>query len=118
MQYWMRARIAAQAFTVGAMCVYYYGSKPKEVEKTRHLDEVSAKREERGNRDRQEFLTRLKGAEEQWRGNVGGDQKPAVKKSDVDTEIYQANDPNGLKQSATAGFSSWGANWLWGRSTK
>lgn len=116
MQYWMRARVAAQAFTVGAMCVYYYSRSPGEVEKTRHLDEASAKREQRENKDRQEFLTRLKGAENQWKADQGdslehkGVEQPTIPETDGSKVVADV--------SATSGASWWKMSWLWGGSAK
>lgn len=114
MQYWMRARVAAQAFTVGAMCVYYYNTKPGEVEKTRHLDETSAKREQREKKDRQEFLTRLKGAEDQWKADNGerverqGEEKPTT------PEMNARN----LADVQTTSGAWWKLSWLWRGSAK
>lgn len=115
MQYWMRARVAAQAFTVGAMVMYYYGTKPDEVEKTRHLDEVSAKREDRENKDRQEFMTRLKSAEVQWKEDQSGGQKPPVAETGQTTP--DASPVQG-QPSPNAGSSWWRMSWLWGGSVK
>ncbi|KAL4075699.1 hypoxia induced protein conserved region-domain-containing protein [Scleroderma yunnanense] len=115
MQYWMRARVAAQAFTVGAMVVYYYGTKPSEVEKTRHLDQVSTKREERESKDRQEFLTRLKGAEDQWKDDQSGDQTPVMEKTrQACPDINHAQ----TQPSSNPGSSWWKMGWFWGGSVK
>lgn len=115
MQYWMRARVAAQAFTVGAMCVYYYNTKPGEVEKTRHLDEVSAKREQRENKDRQEFLTRLKGAEDQWKADY---VECAERKGEEGPTTPEPIVGEVTDTSATSGASWWKPSWLWSGSAK
>lgn len=115
MQYWMRARVAAQAFTVGAMCMYYYGTKPGEVEKTRHLDEVSAKREDRESKDRQEFLTRLKSAEDQWKEDQSGGQEPVAERGPATPDV---NPVQGRSVQPPNSGASWWTSWLWGGSVK
>ncbi|KAG1715983.1 hypothetical protein ID866_1207 [Astraeus odoratus] len=116
MQYWMRARVVAQGLTVGVMIMYYYRTKPNEVEKTRHLDEVSIKREERESKDRQEFLTRLKNAEDQWKE----DQRPTAKEGDVKSEIPEADRAKSLKAGlpTNSGGGWWKMSWLWGSASK
>jgi len=117
MQYWMRARVAAQAFTVGAMCLYYYGTKPSEVEKTRHLDEVSAKREGRENKDKQEFLTRLKSAEDQWKEDQNGGQQPVAEKAQTTPDVNPAQGQP-VQLPPNSGASWWKMGWLGGGSVK
>ncbi|KAH7922129.1 hypothetical protein BV22DRAFT_971149, partial [Leucogyrophana mollusca] len=66
---WLRVRVIAQGLTIAAVCVGTWALSHEadaESKKTRQLEEIQAKREERQGRERVEFEGRLKEAEEVW----------------------------------------------------
>lgn len=73
---WMRVRVAAQAFTIAAVCAYCWGPSKETGKQT--TEEVQAKRDHQFDKERREFHDRLKVAEAEWKGtqsNLPGDTK-------------------------------------------
>jgi len=115
---WMRVRVAAQAFTVAAVCAYYWntgkeygGTQPRAVE------ELQAKRDEHIDKERREFEGRLQAAEAQWKKeSQGSDHNTVLAKGDVVTPVSDSSrvDPQAR---STASSSWWKMVWLWGRSS-
>jgi len=62
---WMRMRVAAQAFTVAAVCAYCWG--PGKGQNGQTAEELQAKRDHQFDKERREFHDRLKVAETEWK---------------------------------------------------
>lgn len=72
---WMRVRVAAQAFTVAAVCAYCWG--PGKEQGGQTAEELQAKRDQQFDKERREFQDRLKVAEAEWKEaqSLAGDAK-------------------------------------------
>ncbi|KAG9310214.1 hypoxia induced protein conserved region-domain-containing protein [Chiua virens] len=75
LNYWMRMRVAAQAFTIAAVCAYCWG--PGKEQSTQTVEDLQVKREQQFDKERKEFQDRLKVAETEWKEtqNLAGDAK-------------------------------------------
>lgn len=62
---WMRMRVAAQAFTIAAVCAYCWG--PGKEQHGQTAEELHAKRDQQFDKERREFHDRLKVAETEWK---------------------------------------------------
>lgn len=70
---WMRMRVAAQAFTIAAVCAYCWG--PGKETRTQTVEELQVKRDQQFDKERREFHDRLKVAEAEWKENRSPDAK-------------------------------------------
>ncbi|KAG6380332.1 hypothetical protein JVT61DRAFT_8442 [Boletus reticuloceps] len=72
---WMRMRVAAQAFTVAAVCAYCWN--PSKGTGVQTAEEIQAKRDQQFDKERREFHDRLKVAEAEWKEtqSLAGDAK-------------------------------------------
>ena len=68
-------RVAAQAFTVAAVCAYCWGPGKDKAGQT--AEELQAKRDHQFDKERREFQDRLKVAETEWKEaqNLAADAK-------------------------------------------
>lgn len=75
LNHWMRMRVAAQAFTVAAVCAYCWGPGKDKAGQT--AEELQAKRDHQFDKERREFQDRLKVAETEWKEaqNLAADAK-------------------------------------------
>jgi hypothetical protein len=62
---WMRMRVAAQAFTIAAVCAYCW--RPGKDTGGQTPEELQAKRDQQFDKERREFQDRLKVAEAEWK---------------------------------------------------
>ncbi|KAF8558603.1 hypothetical protein OG21DRAFT_1504005 [Imleria badia] len=72
---WMRMRVAAQAFTIAAVCAYCWS--PRKETGVQTVEELQSKRDQQFDKERREFQDRLKVAEAEWKAtqSLAGDAK-------------------------------------------
>ncbi|KAF8128545.1 hypoxia induced protein conserved region-domain-containing protein [Boletus edulis] len=72
---WMRMRVAAQAFTIAAVCAYCWN--PNKGTGVQTAEEIQVKRDQQFDKERREFHDRLKVAEAEWKEtqSLAGDAK-------------------------------------------
>ncbi|KAF9224968.1 hypothetical protein BS17DRAFT_59188 [Gyrodon lividus] len=90
---WMRVRVAAQAFTIAAVCAYYW------------------------NTAKEEFEDRLQAAEAQWKKESQPfDRNTVMAKGDSDAMALASDSKANPQTPATSSSSWWRMVWLWGGS--
>lgn len=62
---WMRVRVAAQAFTIAAVCAYCWGPSKQPAGQT--VEDLQIKQGHQLDKERKEFQDRLKVAEAEWK---------------------------------------------------